>query len=190
MIHRLCNRRDAGETFSREMFARRHHAYNSRESPKFIGLRGYQWVLFEEWNDPCCEVRQSLDGIPVHVFPVVVEAPIDRHGTASEELLQITQYVRAPSSLNHNELRLDLPTEPRRAIPEDRDREASFAVDEADDPLLESRPFLLIARTRRIVTAHASVSRSLMTVLVPRDTRVFQQIAGCTCIVADARGSR
>jgi hypothetical protein len=38
--------------------------------------------------------------------------------------------------------------------PNDRDREAAFAIDEADDPLLDTWPFLLIARTGRIVTAH------------------------------------
>ncbi len=34
----------------------------------------------------------------------------------------------------------------------DTDREAAFAVNEADDPLLEAWPFLLIVRTGRIVT--------------------------------------
>ena len=36
----------------------------------------------------------------------------------------------------------------------DRQTEAAFAVDEADDPLLDSWPFLLIARTGRIFTGH------------------------------------
>ena len=35
-----------------------------------------------------------------------------------------------------------------------RTTETAFTVDEADDPSLESWPFLLIARTRRIVTGH------------------------------------
>jgi hypothetical protein len=53
-------------------------------------------------------------------------------------------------------------------------------VDEADDPLLEPWPFLLIARTGRIVTAwlHA----------VPPDARGFQHIADCTRRVAAPRG--
>ncbi len=50
---------------------------------------------------------------------------------------------------------LDLPAEEAPGIAHDRDRETAFAVDEADDPLLEPWPFLLIARTGRIVTAHA-----------------------------------
>ena len=35
-----------------------------------------------------------------------------------------------------------------------RFEERNFAVDEADDPLLEPWPFLLIARTGRVVTGH------------------------------------
>ena len=48
------------------------------------------------------------------------------------------------------ELVLDLPAEEAPAIAHDRDRETAFTVDEADDPLLESWPFLLIARTGRL----------------------------------------
>ena len=42
--------------------------------------------------------------------------------------------------------------QPRRhsGVAHDRDRETAFAVDEADDPLLEPWPFLLIARTGRV----------------------------------------
>ena len=49
---------------------------------------------------------------------------------------------------------LDLPAESTIRVPHHGDREAPFAVDEADDPLLETWPFLLIVRTGRIVTVH------------------------------------
>ena len=42
-----------------------------------------------------------------------------------------------------------------------RDREAPFAVDEADDPLLDAWPFLLIVRTGRIFTAHVTSYRGV-----------------------------
>jgi hypothetical protein len=58
-------------------------------------------------------------------------------------------------SLDHRERRLNLPTCAARAIPKDRNTEAAFAVDEADDPLRETWPFLLIVRTGRIFTIHA-----------------------------------
>ncbi len=76
--------------------------------------------------------------------------------TTLEESLQSVQHTDAPFSLNHREGRLDLPTEPRRVIPKDRNAEATFAVDEADDPLRKTWPFLLIVRTERIFTAHES----------------------------------
>src|SRR5215211_1132542 len=47
-----------------------------------------------------------------------------------------------------------LPAEEAPGVAHDRDRETAFAVDEADDPLLEPWPFLLIARTGRVVTGH------------------------------------
>ncbi len=85
---------------------------------------------------------------------MVVVPTVATDVAAFEEPLQLVQDLHAPRSLNHGEARLDLPAETTRAIPEDRHAEASFAVDEADDPLLETWPFLLIVRTGRIVTGH------------------------------------
>ena len=50
----------------------------------------------------------------------------------------------------------DLPAEEAPGVAHDRDRETAFAVDEADDPLLEPLAFLLIARTGRVVTGMAA----------------------------------
>ena len=52
--------------------------------------------------------------------------------------------------------------QPRRQTPvaHYRDRKAAFTVDEADDPLLDTWPFLLIVRTGRIVTAHTLTLRT------------------------------
>ena len=88
-------------------------------------------------------------------------------------------------ALDNNEPRLHLPSQTHVAVLLDGTAEAAFAVDEADDPLLDSWPFLLIARTRRIVTEHAFYhTRS-----VPRDARVFQHLASCTLDVTAKRGS-
>jgi hypothetical protein len=56
--------------------------------------------------------------------------------------------------LTDRELMLDLPAEPAVRVAHYRDREAALAVHKADDPLLDTWPFLLIARTGRIFTAH------------------------------------
>ena len=49
---------------------------------------------------------------------------------------------------------LHLPPELGARVGYDADREAPLAVGDADDPLLETWSFLLIARTGRFVTAH------------------------------------
>ena len=85
---------------------------------------------------------------------MVVVAPVLDELAALEHLLE--EFERRPGRrrLGDRELVLDLPAEEAPGIAHDRDRETAFAVDEADDPLLEPWPFLLIARTGRIVTAH------------------------------------
>ena len=100
------------------------------------------------------KVIEGPDVEAVQVLPMVVVPTIPADTATSEETPQLVQNVHTPLSLHQRELRLDLPAEATRWVPEDRNAEASFAVDEADDPLLESWPFLLIGRTGRIVTAH------------------------------------
>jgi hypothetical protein len=75
---------------------------------------------------------------------------------AFKELLQQVHGTEAPLPLNHREGRLDLPTDSTRTVPKDRNTEANLAVYEADDPLRGNWPFLLIVRTERIFTAHAT----------------------------------
>ena len=67
------------------------------------------------------------------------------------------EFERRPGGrrLSHRKLVLDLPAEPAARVANYRDRETALAVDEADSPLLDPWPFLLIARTGRIFTAHA-----------------------------------
>ena len=87
---------------------------------------------------------------------MIVRSAITADVTTSEETLQQVHCTLALHSLDHRERRLDLPAEPTRAVLEDRNAEASLAVDEADDPLRKSWPFLLIVRTGWIFTSHAA----------------------------------
>ena len=121
---------------------------------ELVALRRSQWVSFEKRNDAADKGIERPDRVPVQILPMVVVPTVATDVAALEEPLQLMQDLHAPRSLNHGEARLDLPAETTRAIPEDRHAEASFAVDEADDPLLETWPFLLIARTSRFVTVH------------------------------------
>ncbi len=83
-------------------------------------------------------------------------------------------------SLNHREPRLALSSHRHHRITVNRTAKAAFPVDEADDPLLKTWPFLLIVRTDRIFTAHVSTQSLSCDMNEYRlDTRVFQQIASC-----------
>jgi hypothetical protein len=83
--------------------------------------------------------------------------------------------------LDDGEFVLYLPAEPTPGVSHHRDREASFAVDEADDPLLSTWPFLLIDRTAQIFTAHCHiVPNGCDSERVLTDTRCFQHLASCT----------
>ena len=90
---------------------------------------------------------------------MVVGAMLLDHHAAPEHLTEEFERCSGRRSLGDGELVLDLPAEPTPGVSHHRDREASFAVDEADDPLLETWPFLLIGRTGRIVTAHLTHPR-------------------------------
>ena len=159
MVHRLCDRRDLAQPLHREVAAELHRADDSSELLKLIGFRRSQWVRLEKRNDAAHQVGKRSDVETPEILPMVVVPTIDADTAASKEVLQLVQDVHAPLSLHHRELGLGLPPQATRAVAEDRNTEAPLAVDEADDPLLGTWPFLLIARTGRIVTAHVSTLR-------------------------------
>jgi hypothetical protein len=59
--------------------------------------------------------------------------------------------------LGDRELVLHLPAESAHRVANHGDGGAALTVDEADDPLLDAWPFLLIDRTGRIFTAHVAI---------------------------------
>jgi hypothetical protein len=156
MVHRLRDMSDLDQTGHREMATFDHQPHDAGKPAELIAFCRSQWVRLEKRNDADDKIIEGPDVVAVQVFPVVVVAAIAADTPTSEEQLQLVQYLHRPLALNHRELRLDLPAEATRGVPEDRNAEAALAVDEADDPLLESWPFLLIGRTERIVTAHCT----------------------------------
>ena len=141
------------------MMALPHLAHDRREFDEVVRFRRDQWMFFEERNDAIFQIAESPHRIAAERLAMIVMPLVSIDMTASEVLLQQVKTLLAPLRLHDREGRLDLPTEPTRSIAEDRCAEASFAVDEADDPLRETWPFLLIVRTGRIVTAHARTLR-------------------------------
>ena len=131
------------------------HANNQCELSEVLSFRRLQWMFLEERDDAVDQRTGSSDIVPVQMLLVIVVASIDVDATASEELLQFVQNMHALLSLNHRKTRLDLPADSTRVVSKNRNTEAALTVDEADDPLLDTWPFLLIVRTCRIVTDHA-----------------------------------
>ena len=100
------------------------------------------------------DLRFTAYRIPHQAVAVVVTPVVADDRAATEELHEFLECVSRWRCLGHRKLVLDLPAESEPGVTHHRNRKATFAVDKADDPLLETWPFLLIDRTGRIVTAH------------------------------------
>ena len=154
MVHRLNDLSDLTKSFDREMHPLIHHLEDPFELEEVLAFRRTEWICFEERHDHIAEIEPSLDLIAHQILAVIVVSSIAIDLAASEEVLDQFQNMDTALALNDNKLGLHLPTTTHPAIPLDGAAETALTVDEADDPLLEFWPFLLIARTRRIVTNH------------------------------------
>ena len=159
MVHRLCDACALAEPVHREMDSLAHQPHDFRKSDELIALCRSQWMCFEERDDRSDEITERPAAVAVQILPMIIVTSVATNMAAPEEPLQLVQNVHTPRSLDHTEVRLYLPAESTAVVSKDRNTEAAFTVDEADDPLLESWPFLLIDRTDRIVTAHAHTLR-------------------------------
>jgi hypothetical protein len=88
-------------------------------------------------------------------FAVVVSASLNDDSPTAEVLSHQLEGLHRSERLGDRELVLDLPAEAAPCVLHDRDREAAFTIGEAGYPLRGTWPFLLIARTEQIVTAHS-----------------------------------
>ena len=142
--------------FHRQVESRLHHSKNRRELDELLCFRRSQWISFEERNDSRPEVVLVEHSIHEEILAVVIVPGIAINASALEEVPHQVKDRRASLSLHDSESRLHHPTDSHAWIAVNRQAEAAFSVDKADDPLLDSWPFLLIARTRRIFTGHVS----------------------------------
>jgi hypothetical protein len=156
VVHRLHDLRDVSHALHRQVDSLLHHADDRGELPKLIRFRRSQWIRFEERNDGLPQLHRVVHDVNEKVFPVIVSPAIAVDLSAPEVVLDRLKNMGASLSLHNREAWLELPTESDLSVPLNRTAEAAFTVDEADDPLLDPWPFLLIARTRRIVTAHVA----------------------------------
>jgi hypothetical protein len=176
MIHRLDNPRYLDQTLHRKVEFPIHHSNDRRELPEIVAFRGSQRICLEERDDDVSQVATPEDLINHQILPVVVVPSVSVDATAPKEVVDQFQTFDAALSLDDCEHRLQLPSDPHHAVALNRTTEAAFTVDEADDPLLDPWPFLLIARTGRIFTAHAS------TVVTATDMNEYRRILGCSSI--------
>ena len=120
-----------------EMLSGLHHLQHGGKRLEVSLLRGDQWIRLEERNHDLDQLPPPLHGEAQERVAMVVVAPVLDDLPAPEHLLE--EFERRPRRrcLGNRELVLDLPAEEAPGIAHDRDRETAFAVDKADDPLLE-----------------------------------------------------
>jgi len=161
-IHRRHDLRDLRKTFICLVAALFHQLDAVRELLEFEPFGGAEWMPPEERDHPLQQILTTTHGVAVKVFSVIVRAPIDVHLPRSEELAEFVEAVDATRALRYHEIMRDLVSGPVASsprsvrLPNEANREASFSVYKTDHPATElAQPFLLVFRTRHIVTLFA-----------------------------------
>ena len=111
-------------------------------------------MVLEEREDALLQPCQPINRVRQHA----AVRSLGRDAPTTEEADKSFEHRSMPLVLVDLEDGQQLPParRPAHRVAMHRDAEAPFAVGEADDPLLETRPFLLIVRTGWVVTAHPS----------------------------------
>jgi hypothetical protein len=120
-------------------------------------------VLIEERDYDFDELREPTNSILQEILTVVVVPSVAVDATDAEELLELLERCRACHTLSHDESMDHLvagsvagPSRPI-GLTNEANGEASFSVYETNDPAGGDQPFLLIARTVQIITAHTKM---------------------------------
>ena len=95
VVHRLLDLRYLGNATKCHMPTELHQLDDPYELLEVLSLRSSQWVLSKEGHDLGAEVVQPVNVEPQEVFLVVVASSVDIDLAASEEPLQIFEYVPA-----------------------------------------------------------------------------------------------
>ena len=154
MLHCLSDLCDLTQSVKREVQTTVHHAEDLLELHEVLAFRRSQRIRIEERDDHFTKVGPSPYVVDEQIFFVIVMPAVSVDAAALEEVQQQLENFKTSFSLDNRKPWLHLPAAAHASIPLNRATKAAFSVDEADDPLLESWPFLLIARTDRIFTTH------------------------------------
>ena len=117
-------------------------------------------MILEEGNYHSEKVKPPLDSILQEILAVVVVPAVSIRATDPKELFEFHESGRATRTLGHGEPMNHLiagsvaGSSHPIGLPDETDGEAAFSVYETNNPASLHQPFLLIARTAQIVTAH------------------------------------
>ncbi len=145
-VHRERELEELVEASSGAMVTESHSSHNQGEPFDVRLLARQQDISLEERNYPLEQIRAVADD--QHNCSVTLAVRLDV--TASKPLPDQLEHLRPVSILADMELRNELKTETAARITLHRHREASFSVDVPCDVAVQ--PFLLIVRTRHVVT--------------------------------------
>ena len=158
MVHCLSDLGDLDQTFMRQMSTILDHGHAPREALEIVPLRGLQRMLAEERDDRLREIPPSADVVLTKVLLVVVVPLVDEDAANPEEAPELFEAARTSCALRNDEPMehliagcVALPALPAW-LPDETDREASFSVYKAENPAKLNQSFLLVFRTRHVVT--------------------------------------
>jgi hypothetical protein len=159
-----------------EMFATGHRSNDGGERDELLLLCAQKRMSFEERN----HLRQEVIPIAhdVHQRGVRRATMVRLYPSAAEPVANQVKDLTALRVLTDVEFRDELPTGPRCRIPLNGDVKRTFSVDVARN--VGVQPFLLIDRTRSVVTFHGStlavaddVARSPRFSVFPAFSRIY-----------------
>jgi hypothetical protein len=158
VIHGLGDFGDLYQTCSSQMSIGIDQLHTPCELLEILLFRRSQWVLAEERNDRPRKIIPPADQVLSEIFLMVVVALVDEDPTDAEDRLQLLETADASYSLRYDKPMEDLvagsvATTPQPArLPDKADGEASFSVHKTDHPAKRDQSFLLVFRTRHVVT--------------------------------------
>jgi len=132
-----------------------HQLDDSCELLEVLPLRSSQRVLSEERDDDVPKVTDPLHAVSKEILSMIVVSTVSEDLAASEESDEFVKHIPTRRALDNSKLRSDLPSEAHLRAAEDGTAEAAFSVYKPYDPAKLSESFLLVFRTRCIVTARS-----------------------------------
>src|SRR5262249_8751473 len=146
-VHRECELEEPAEAGLGAVVAESELSHDRRELLEVRSLRGENGVAFEERDHALDQVAP----IAHDQYEGTITAAVRSDATASEPFLDQSEDLSPVAVLADVEFRNQLKPDTTCRIALHRDRKAAFSVDVTRDVAIQ--PFLLIVRTRHVVTS-------------------------------------